>query len=198
MPYTYCNWLWLFNINIKDSIDCIKKYVQDNSICLNDLNKDNIHNILYNNKIDFNILIRMKNSLNILKEKDRNTDIKTYEFVLENYKNKRLFFTENHLAPPLVFHISKQFLKLLDINIEINENENIGCYNTNVFWPISSYINKILNLEYESDSMGDDFYINYFYDYINNMDINELYKKYNLYENNEMYSLPYYTDQKEK
>jgi hypothetical protein len=187
MPYTYCNWLWLFGKDINGSMDFLTKYISNNSIESNNLNNDIINDILYNNKIDFGIFDRMEKSLNILKEKELITDIKTHDFIIENYKRKRLFFTSNHLAPVMIIHIFKQLLNILNINIEINENLQLGIYNSITFYPISSYIKNILGLEYQPDSMGDTFYTNFFYDYCNNVCDEEINKKYVSYENQDMY-----------
>jgi hypothetical protein len=186
MPYTYCNWMWLFGNDIPNSLDCIKNYTYENN---DNLNREVINDILLNNKIDFDILNRMEKSLNILKEKETLTQIKTHDFILENYKKKRLFFTSNHLTPPLVIHITQQLLKIIHINLEIDKDLLIGCeYNSKIFHPLSSYVKNILGLEYENDNIGDIFYINYFYDYCNNIGSDELNVKYTQNENNEMYS----------
>ena len=186
MPYTFCNWLWLFSSNIPNTMNLIKDFIikekLDNIVMDNKISND----ILANNLIDFDILSRMNQSMNILKDKESITDIKTSDYILENYKNQRLFFTENHLAPPLVFHIFKQLLNLLQINILVSQDIKLGVYNKMTFYPISQYIQNILGLNY-SDNEGNIFYINYFKDYCNSIGEEEINKKYNLNENNEIY-----------
>ena len=180
MPYTVCNWLWLFGIELHGTLDYLNDY--------SNLNKNDIENLLKNNIINFNIIERMNNSLAILKEKESTTDIKTHEYIINNYKNKRLFFTKNHLSKYLVIHIGKELLKLLEINIEINEdNFNLGIYNTAIFYPITSYIKNILNLNYDDGIDADNFYIDYFYDYIKKESNEYLINKYNLNENNSIF-----------
>lgn len=180
MPYIYCNWYWLFNIIWDETIN--KLHVIHHNI-----NKEQIKYILENNIINFELEERMEKSLNILSEKELNLDIKVCEFIKNNYKKKRLFFNKNHFTKPVILFITNKFLELLDINIRINEDIHLGIYNSNVFIPITSYIKKILHLEFQEDSIGDNFFIDYFYDYINKLDNEKLIQKYELCENPDIY-----------
>lgn len=179
MPYIYCNWLWLFGLEIPNTMKLIKEY--------SNINSYDINHILKNNEINFNLINRMKESLNLLKEKESDTDIKVHDYIIQNYKEKRLFFTKNHITKPFIINISNQILKLLEINLILEENNiDLGIYNTYQFHPISTYVQNILNLNYY-DNDGDDFYINFFNDYKNNISYDELNKKYHLNENLKMF-----------
>ena len=180
MPYLYCNWLWLFGLEIPNTMEKINEY------------RNNTHNnlttneILSNNIIDFDVVNRMENSLNIFKESDKITDIKVYDYIVNNYKNKKLFYTKNHITKTFLIYITNQVLQLLDVNVTIPETIDIGDFNTYAYHPVSEFIKNILGLNY-SDMDGDEFYINFYNDYINNMDRESLNKKYHLNENKNMY-----------
>ncbi len=181
MPYIYCNWYWLFGISWDDTIQKIK----DNNN--NNLTKDEIKYILEKNKIDFEIEKRIENSLNILKTRENNLDIKVHDFIKNNYKKERLFFNKNHVTTSVIIYITNELLRILEINIKLDYNTDLGIYNSHVFQPISSYIKNLLKLEFEEDSYGDNFYVNFFYDIINNIDKETLKKKYELCENKDIF-----------
>ena len=175
MPYIYCNWLWLFGYNIKESIEISNTLLNDKEYISNSLDK-------------FNIIKRMERSLNILKEKELNTDIKVADFIINNYKKKRLFHTCNHITKPMIINIIYQVLNILCINIneKIDESIDIGIYNQTIFHPISKTIQNILELEY-FDEEADQFYIDYIYDYINKLPVEKYYNN----ENNKIYNIDF-------
>ena len=185
MYYIHCNWYWLFGICIKEPLESLDIYKDKNITERND-----IFNIL--NEHNFKLNERMEESFRIAQEKESQTDIKINQFIQDNYKKKRLFFMRNHMSKPCIIHLCNEVLRLLKIDISLNENIDLGRYNTDIFQPISSIIKKKLELEFEEDSMGDDFFIDFFNDYVNKYLHNkltwiELAEKYDLYQNSDIY-----------
>lgn len=177
LTYLYCNWYWLFE---PKSFDILNKYKNL------DIKKKDIHNILCN--FDGQIIKnRMEESFKIFEEKEKDVDIKILSYIKQNYKKQRLFFNKNHVTKHIIIYMLNEFFKILKIDIELKNTFDLGIYNSCVFLPISSYIKKILELEFQEDSMGDEFYINYFNDFINNKDLNHLLNTYELNVNSEIY-----------
>ena len=187
LPYTYCNWMWLFGADTPDSLKSIREYAENNSLNHDTMSDKVANDVLANNIIDFDIFKRMQSSLSILKEKEQITQIKTHDFILENYKKRRLFFTPNHLAPPLIKHTLKEFCKIIKASVEINDDLDLGVYNSFIFYPISDYIKNLLGLEYEADPIGSQFYKDYFFDLCVKVGDEELNRKYTNNTNNDMY-----------
>jgi hypothetical protein len=74
------------------------------------------------NEIDFNYQERFKKTINILKEKEKDTDVKVSQFIIDNYKKYKLFNYHN----------------LIDLEITYcNHPSNIL---------ITYYVNQILSL----------------------------------------------------
>lgn len=136
IPYVYADWLWSINkillrdithnFDEIDNLNNCYKYLNEDIIV--NLKKQNhsIENILEmydNDKLDFNFNIRKNNSINILKNKEKTCMIKISDFILENYKDKELFLTNNHPTYIILKEMTKQILKILNIN-NINFNEN--------------------------------------------------------------------------
>jgi len=181
LSYFYCNWYWLFGTSIIDSLSSLDQYKNKNII-----NRDDIYNILKHH--DFNLKDRMELSFKIFEEKEYNVDIKILPFIRENYKKFRLFFNKNHITKPVIIYFINEVLKKLKINILIDNTIDIGVYNNNYFQPISSLVKQSLNLEFEEDSIGDDFYIDFFNDYVNNNASTDfLIEKYENNENPNIY-----------
>lgn len=177
LTYLYCNWYWLFDVK---SLYILNEYKNL------DIKKEDVNYILSN--INGEILKnRMIESFKIFEEKEKTVDIRVLDFIKQNYKKQRLFFNKNHITKPLIIYIINEFFKILKIDIELTNDFYLGIYNSNVFQPISSYIKKKLELEFDEDTIGDEFYINYFYDYINNKDLDYLINTYELNENKDIY-----------
>ena len=128
----------------------------------------------------------MERSLNILQEKELNTDIKVADFIINNYKQKRLFHNCNHITKPMIINIVNQVLNILCININENIDIEIGIYNQTILHPISKTIQNILGLEY-FDEEGDQFYIDYIYDYINKLPVEKYYNN----QSDKMYNIDF-------
>jgi hypothetical protein len=124
-------------------------------------NIKNIHTIneiikLYEeNKIDFKLENRIMKSINYMKLKESITTIKIADYIHENYKNIKLFNTQNHPTNVLIKKISLEINNYLNLKL----NENIIDINTDndTMWYYSSYSKNILNYKI---NINDDYYKN--------------------------------------
>jgi len=116
--------------------------------------------------IDFKYKINFEKSINILKENELNTNIKVSEYILENYKNKRLFLLKDHPTKYILIFCANKILKILNINYLINENNFIENYHgmtdsqynsSNCKWLITEQCSKELGLNYY-DNNGKEFF----------------------------------------
>lgn len=104
-------------------------------------------------QIDFKIEQRFEASLNILREKERETDLKGAAYISDQIRHKRLFLTHNHPSTHLIVFYTNQVLHRLGLPLiehpeqyPINAAGLPGCY------PLSPYERKKLNLSYHKDS----------------------------------------------
>ena len=130
IPYVYAEWFWgLGKIRLRDGTanfnkadietQKLKKYINKEIIINlknsgNDLKK--ILKLYDENKIDFKYNDRKIEGINILKEKEKTSDVKISDFILKNYKKKKLFYTQNHPTHIILEEMSKQILNILKIN----------------------------------------------------------------------------------
>ena len=78
-----------------------------------DLNE--ILNAYEENALDFYFEERMKICIDSLKQKEENCTIKVSDFIIDNVRNKRLFFTQNHLSDFFTTYIANKVFKHLNI-----------------------------------------------------------------------------------
>ncbi len=92
---------------------------------LKHLNAQEVLDILNSETNIKNITKIAEKSLEELKIRDENLDFGLYEFVKENYKNKRLFWTINHPTNCILEYMCNEILKKLslDENFDINNLE---------------------------------------------------------------------------
>jgi hypothetical protein len=129
-------------------------------------NKYNLHEIfaLYDaNKIDFKLKDRFisceTHTKNIEEYYTKNTDlmiVPVTDFIRQNYKNHKLFFTHCHPTSYIFVHISNEIIKIINSGLLLNikNHENIfsnkledGCISYEC-WADSNYIKKELEIEY--------------------------------------------------
>ena len=94
----------------------------------------------------------LKETLFILKRKEDKTDVKIADFIENNFKDIRLFYTPNHPVKYLMINVTNQILNMLQVNKTIIDNENINdCLN---FFncPVYPSVIKNLDLKFTSDS----------------------------------------------
>jgi hypothetical protein len=148
--------------------------------------KYNLHEIytLYDeNKIDFKLKERFINCENHTKEIEeyyiKNTYLKIIpvtNFIRQNYKNYKLFFTHCHPTSYIFIHISNEIIKIInkELLLNITNYENIfsykledGCIDDS--WADSKYIQNELEIKYINNNINDDITKNYIKEIYNNI-----------------------------
>ena len=114
---------------------------------------EEIINMYDNNLIDFNYESRFKNTISILEEKEKNTDIKVSNFIKNNYKKYKLFNYDtnsdgsancNHPSNVLILEYVNQILNIMGFDsITYNGTEFIGSHML-----VSRYDIKYYNYEW--------------------------------------------------
>lgn len=87
---------------------------------LNNLDAQEVLDILNNETNIKNITKIAEESLEELKTRDLDLDFGLYEFVKENYKNKRLFWTINHPTNCIIEYMCNEILKKLGLDEKID------------------------------------------------------------------------------
>jgi len=90
----------------------------------------------------------LNNDLEKIKEIDSYSDIKMYNFVLNNYKKIKLFENHSHPREYFYFIMVEKILKKLNIPIQ-----NIKTHNrcSDSYYPIHPEVNKILDLDFDTN-----------------------------------------------
>lgn len=146
-PYIYCNWLWPFYINqTKDGAIFYDGGIIRNLRMVS--SKRQLLEWFHEGKIDFELQRRQEESLQTLRNKEEHTLIKVADYILENYKSKRLFHMTNHPSHHIYIHCANQVLRALGWNETVPEDASIGEYNDCKFWPIHPYVTKYFQLTY--------------------------------------------------
>ena len=120
-------------------------YVFGEEIILSLLRKHSINTVLeeYKNaRIDFNLMQRFKECNDEMGRRESSAEIKITEYILDNYKNSKLFLTHNHPTTKLLREICFQVKKLSGLPLSLDwidsGNENIANF-TQTNTPISPY-----------------------------------------------------------
>lgn len=87
----------------------------------NGLDKGEILDLFYNNKIDWEYKKRFEHSIQILKNKESITDIKISNFIEKNFKNQLLFLIPQHPTSIIFLNLSNQILEKLNMK-KLNES----------------------------------------------------------------------------
>jgi len=109
-PYIYNSGIWGIT---KDAIDKDDGTECGNRNAIHNLKCNSLEEVIemyHKNNIDFNYELRFESSLEKLQEKEQKCDIKVSEFIKNNIKNHKLFFTQNHPTPYLFAFISNNIL----------------------------------------------------------------------------------------
>ena len=127
--------------------DTLDKYKNQN------INLDHILELYDSGNYDFELEKRFTKSMEYLKKKeDQFCNIKVSNFIMENYKNKPLFYTQNHPTETLLIYITDKIASLLEINKEeINYHNNYGT----AIWPNSIYMKKELEMNFINQDDND-------------------------------------------
>jgi hypothetical protein len=147
-PYIYNDALWpLYEENDK---------ITGEEIILNLIEKGytlkGIINMFCAEEIDFEFGRRFKKSMEILKQKEKVTDIKVSDYILKRISKEKLFLTQNHQTSALYVYCTNQILKHLGFStigsarhFHPNEAGLPDC------WPQSPYETKYYEYKYKLD-----------------------------------------------
>jgi len=102
-----------------------------------------------NNLLNFDLQNRFEKSINYLKNKENKyCNIKISDFILDNYKNIRLFDTQNHPNGIILSYIYKKICEYVDYKTEINEFSYKDAHIDTNCYPDSYLQNKELSINY--------------------------------------------------
>jgi hypothetical protein len=79
-----------------------------------------------NNELDFYFNERIDICIEGLRTKEAECTIKVTDFILENFKEKRLFLTQNHLTRYFYKWLANKVFNILNINFQFNESYYIS------------------------------------------------------------------------
>lgn len=91
------------------------------------IGKENILSLYRENKIDWNYKDRFEESINILKEKEKWTEVKISNFIEDNIQENLLFLIPQHPTSIIFFIIANQILEILNmkkLTIDVIESIN--------------------------------------------------------------------------
>jgi hypothetical protein len=167
-PYIYNSAFWPFFHHVSNedefhpylSIRQVRNYEVLSELLVK-YNKDEIYDMYNKDLINFQYKVNFENSIKILKDNELNTNIKVAGYILENYKDKRLFLIKDHPTKYILIYCANKILEILNINYIINENDFIenhhgmtdSQYNRLACnWPITEQCSKDLGLTfYDND-----------------------------------------------
>ncbi len=167
-PYIYNNSFYpvIGPLVIKDSYrskPC--SVIFNNSEIITDLidKKYNLNEILKlyrENKINFNYQKRWDYTNNILKEKEKNCDVKIVDFIKNNFSKQRLFLLENHPTSIIFINVVNQILEKLEIPVKINPtNYNLNDANlSGGLIPLDDSSNNFFNYEFNIEPNNYQYY----------------------------------------
>lgn len=130
-PYIYNDALWPFYSNYMDPINKLK---EQGYSC------EEVITMYKNGTIDYNFDQRMENTLKILDDNEKNTDIKVLDYIRQNIKEKKLFITQNHPTSTIFIHCVNQILSLLNIDEKLFDKD----YGDNILDIFGKYMPFIL------------------------------------------------------
>ncbi len=87
-----------------------------------------------------------------IKIREKEWDIKISDFILQHYKEKKLFYDKGHPTNIILKKISEEILKILGIQEEIECKGQLDYHEV----PIYPWIRKVLGMRWEEDSIRTD------------------------------------------
>lgn len=112
---------------LKPSCKCIKvAYYRFDGFYIDYKYETNLKGVINNNYNYYNFHDDFLNSLKKFKELDEKmSDIKMYQYFINNYKTTKLFVDSRHLSPIFFYNIFISMCKHVNINIHINYNQKV-------------------------------------------------------------------------
>jgi len=178
IPYVFNTSLWSIILAIKgDVTDDWSKRDGGGRVFLNievinelrvkhGLSLNEILKLYDNNKIDFNYEIRYRTDMNLLKNKEKNMDIKVHDFIKENISKKRLFLYSSHPTSPLFIHMTNQILNYIEMS-PITDNYDLdfcGLHSAEI--PIAFPTSSVDYFKFEFTTKEEEKIANDFYKYV--------------------------------
>jgi hypothetical protein len=155
-PYIYNNGLWPFYLDHANGhmnqigIETLSFFDSGKIKELKKQGKSDseIIEMFITNKISFDFKNKFFNSLDILRSKEKNLDIKVADFIEKNYKVERLFYNFQHPRQPILIECIKQIMHIL--NITTNKSLPVSKYYLydKKFLPVMPIVAKELELNY--------------------------------------------------
>lgn len=141
--YTFSGYFYNFDI-INDM------FINQNKT-KNELN--NYINQIHVNKKD-NIIKNLQKELNNIKELDKLSDIKCYDFTIKFYKNKLLFHSRSYPSNYFFHHICNKIIQILNIKDKIKiVNNNYFSHTNDIIYPqVKKYLNLNFNIQFNFES----------------------------------------------
>ena len=158
------------------------QYVKDNAVSFFpdiNININSINNYLTNKIDNEELVINYFNTcLQKLKQIENESDIKFYDYFIENQKKYPFFRDNYHPTSNMLEYIGKQIINKIKNKYDINYKDNhyslkIDIYEYGHYKPITNNIKDILELEYNLDTIFICDRYNYIYNILNNEDIKQ-------------------------
>lgn len=92
------------------------------NLFLNNVYIDDIIAMRARGEIDFRLKEKFQKSLDIMREREKYTDIKLADFIQNNYLEVQLFLSHNHPTNILFDELIRQLSDILNFNIKIDSN----------------------------------------------------------------------------
>ena len=129
---------------------------------------------------DKDFLVGLFNSfISKVKSREEEWDIKVSDFIIENYKNHRLFYDPNHPTPFLIAYYIRELMTLMDIAVDVDEIyllSNLCKLNGHELFIIPCVL-KSFNMTFTSHNIREDMK-----GVFDNLDLDTYIKYYWLYE----------------
>ena len=112
---------------------------------------DKILELFDKGELNFNQYTRFKKSLEYLINREKICNIKVSNFILKNYKDYKLFNTQNHPNGILGSYVAKKICELLNVeftDLNIFSQSNISILDLKYDIPDSIYSKRELSLKY--------------------------------------------------
>lgn len=138
------------------------KYISGNTVSFfPDIKKNDVCNYLTNDSNDSNnieLLNHFNNCLLKLKQIDEESDIRFYDFFIENHCKYPFFRDNYHPTMNILEYIATQIIKKIRNHFDITYNESNFKLKQDIFEyghykPIKNYVKTILKLEYDLDNV---------------------------------------------
>lgn len=155
-PYIYNNALWPFfaegdKIIGREPVDLL---------FTNGISLRKSLNLFSQLELNFNFASRFKQTMETLKEKEKETDVKVSQFIIDNLQEIRLFHTQNHPTNEIFICCANQILDLLGFPpFALSKTFSDNFAKLPGLWPISPYDSAMFGYRFtRNDSNWKKFY----------------------------------------